>query len=78
MTSSAGMALAVSITLGLLVAGSIGESDDELTDEEMAEEECGRWDNGALSMHCTKAGSEECDWICPLSISLPVRRKRKR
>jgi protein gp37 len=42
------------------------DDDDELTDEEMAMEECGRWNNGKLTRHCTKAGSEECDWICPL------------
>jgi len=41
--------------------------DDDLTDEEMAGEECGRWINGRLGKHCTKAGSEECDWICPYS-----------
>jgi hypothetical protein len=29
--------------------------------------ECGRWVNGRLARHCSKAGSEECDWICPLS-----------
>jgi len=40
---------------------------DELTDEEMAEEECGRWINGKLGKLCTKAGSEECDWVCLLS-----------
>lgn len=28
-------------------------------------EECGRWRNGRLSSHCTKAGSEECDFECP-------------
>lgn len=44
-----------------------GYIEDELTDEEMAEEECGRWHNGKLDRHCTKAGSEECDWICPLN-----------
>jgi hypothetical protein len=40
---------------------------EDMTDEEMAEEECGRWINGRLGKLCTKAGSEECDWICPLS-----------
>lgn len=39
---------------------------EELSDEEMAEEECGRWRNGKLDKYCTKAGSEECEWICPL------------
>lgn len=43
------------------------DDSDELTDEEMAEEECGRWINGKLGAQCTKVGSEECDWVCPLS-----------
>jgi hypothetical protein len=30
-------------------------------------EECGRWRNGKLDKHCTKAGSEECDFECPYS-----------
>jgi hypothetical protein len=30
-------------------------------------EECGRWRNGRLDKHCTKAGSEECDFECPYS-----------
>lgn len=29
--------------------------------------ECGRWRNGVLSKHCTKAGSEECDFECPFN-----------
>ncbi|MEY5098592.1 MAG: hypothetical protein RJA36_1311 [Pseudomonadota bacterium] len=28
-------------------------------------EECGRWRNGRLDKHCSKAGSEECDFECP-------------
>lgn len=28
-------------------------------------DECGRWRDGKLSPHCTKAGSEECDFECP-------------
>lgn len=28
-------------------------------------DECGRWRNGRLDKHCTKAGSEECDFECP-------------
>lgn len=31
-----------------------------------AEANCGRWNNGQLMPHCTKAGSEECDFECPL------------
>lgn len=51
---------------------------EEMSDEEMAEEECGRWINGRLSALCTKAGSEECDWICPLSSGLRYRRRKRR
>jgi hypothetical protein len=29
-------------------------------------EDCGRWCNGKLMQSCTKAGSEECDFECPL------------
>jgi hypothetical protein len=31
-----------------------------------AAENCGRWSNGKLMKSCTKAGSEECDFECPL------------
>jgi hypothetical protein len=41
--------------------------DEELSDEEIAGEECGRWINGRLGKYCSKAGTEECDWICPYS-----------
>lgn len=27
-------------------------------------EDCGRWNNGRLTKHCSKAGSEECDFEC--------------
>jgi hypothetical protein len=50
--------------------------DDELTcpDCDMAWDECecnlgnncGRWRNGLLVDSCMKAGSEECDFECPL------------
>ncbi len=43
------------------------DNDEEVSDEEMAMEECGRWRNARLNRYCTKAGSEECDWICPLN-----------
>lgn len=29
--------------------------------------DCGRWRNGRLDKHCSKAGSEECDFECPYS-----------
>lgn len=31
--------------------------------------ECERWDNGRLSQQCRKAGSEECDWECPIGLA---------
>jgi hypothetical protein len=43
--------------------------DDESNDEESdGEEDCGRWSNGLLSAQCRKAGSEECDWECPIGL----------
>ena len=54
------------------------DCDDELSDEDATMEECGRWDNGRLTNQCTKAGSEECDWICPLSGDLRYRRPGRR
>lgn len=41
---------------------SQGDEDIELG------EDCGRWRNGRLSLQCSKAGSEECDWICPIGL----------
>lgn len=35
-------------------------------------EECGRWQNGKLGYQCSLAGTEWCDWECP--IGLPHRR----
>lgn len=50
------------------------EFDDHEEDDNDGWDECGRWDNGTLTMQCSKAGSEECDWHCP--IGLPRRQKR--
>lgn len=33
-----------------------------------SEEDCGRWLNGRLSDQCRLAGSEDCDWECPIGI----------
>lgn len=44
--------------------------EQEFDEEDMAGEECGRWDNGRLSHSCSKAGSEECDFVCPYRSSL--------
>lgn len=41
--------------------------EEELSEEDAAAQECGRWRNGNLVKQCLKAGSEECDWICPYS-----------
>jgi hypothetical protein len=50
--------------------------DDEDDQENDGWDECGRWNNGRLSAQCSKAGSEECDWHCP--IGLPRRNSPKR
>lgn len=39
--------------------------DPELEEDEF---ECGRWMDGRLMAQCLKAGSEECDWDCPIGI----------
>lgn len=42
------------------------DEEDEFGDlDQVPGEECGRWVNGKLTDHCSKAGSEECDWECP-------------
>jgi hypothetical protein len=52
--------------------------DDEM--EQYAEDdgsepgdECGRWTNGRLGRHCSKAGSEECEFECPYRTTDAVR-----
>jgi hypothetical protein len=40
--------------------------DFEPEDEYDAGEECGRWFDGKLGRHCSMAGTEFCDWDCPL------------
>lgn len=42
--------------------------DDDDEDGGDGWEECGRWNNGRLSHQCRKAGSEECDWECPIGL----------
>lgn len=42
------------------------DDDDDDTDDD-AGDECGRWVNGRLGQHCRLAGTEFCDWHCPLS-----------
>lgn len=48
-----------------------GDDDDGDEDAYDESEDCGRWDNGRLSKQCSKAGSEECDWICPIGLPIP-------
>ena len=51
--------------------------DEEDTDEDMPGDECGRWRNGTLGRACMKAGSEECDWICPYGSAAQMRAKKR-
>jgi len=37
-------------------------------------EECGRWVNGRLSNQCRIAGTEWCDWDCPLKPEKQIER----
>lgn len=55
---------------------AIEDGEDDDGDDMDAGQDCGRWSNGELKQRCTKAGSEECDWICP--IGLPPRREKKK
>ena len=43
------------------------EGDDLLG---FTEDDCGRWSNGKLTKSCSLAGSETCDFECPLRGSL--------
>jgi hypothetical protein len=56
--------------------GEEWERDHEDEEEYDDSEECGRWRNGKLVTQCESAGTEWCDWICP--IGLPHRAKRAR
>lgn len=38
--------------------------DDDEEDDQSAE--CGRWNGGYLTRQCRLAGSEWCDWDCPI------------
>jgi hypothetical protein len=42
--------------------------DDEIEPEEddYDEADCGRWRNGVLVAQCLNAGTEWCDWECPI------------
>lgn len=46
--------------------------DDRDVDEEdggFTEEDCGRWVDGRLSSQCRLAGTEDCDWDCPIRLA---------
>jgi hypothetical protein len=53
----------------------VDDDHDWVEDDEEDGQDCGRWYDGKLNYQCLKAGSEECDWHCP--IGLPTRRRRK-
>jgi hypothetical protein len=42
----------------------LGHEDDDEDDDLSAE--CGRWNNGRLTRQCRLAGTEWCDWDCPI------------
>lgn len=47
-------------------------SDPDEPEEEYDEsEDCGRWDNGRLDDQCSLAGTEWCDWQCPIGLPHP-------
>lgn len=50
-------------------------TEDEYDDDNELdmEAQCGRWDNGALTSQCRLAGTEWCDWECPIGIGRPKR-----
>lgn len=49
-----------------------GDEGDDL------EADCGRWNNGRLTRQCRLAGSEWCDWDCPIGTDRARRRPNKR
>jgi hypothetical protein len=49
-------------------AACIHDDDDGDDEEYDMSEDCGRWGNGRLLKQCRKAGSEECDWECPIGL----------
>ncbi|MCK1693673.1 hypothetical protein [Bradyrhizobium sp. 144] len=47
-------------------------------DEDDREADCGRWRNGQLVSQCLLAGTEWCDWHCPIGIPVRAKRPNKR
>lgn len=54
-------------------------NDDEGAIGGFTEEDCGRWNNGRLTASCRLAGTEDCDWECPIGYvrRVSVRRGRR-
>lgn len=44
------------------------QCDDDEDEDYDAAEECGRWRNGKLDIQCSLAGTEWCDWECPIGL----------
>jgi len=66
-------------------AETVHDDDDHLDDcvydeddEEDREADCGRWRNGQLVPQCLLAGTEWCDWECPIGIERSKPRPNKR
>ncbi len=51
---------------------AVDHENDEEDEEEDREAGCGRWDQSApsgLSKQCRLAGTEWCDWECPIGLA---------
>lgn len=46
-----------------------GPDDDADQDFGFTEEDCGRWTDGRLGVQCRLAGTEDCDWECPIGLA---------
>jgi hypothetical protein len=61
-----------------MIFAAEGEVSEHDLDGEIEDgEDCGRWDNSQFVDQCSKAGSEECDWICPYGYVATVKRRRR-
>jgi hypothetical protein len=55
----------LAMTVPALDLGLIPDLDiDPFDEEEDCDLDCGRWDNGRLTNHCSLAGTEFCDFEC--------------
>ena len=48
------------------------QSDDDDEFDEDPGVDCGRWSNGKLTPHCSRSGTEECDFECPYRDSASI------